>query len=96
MNAKSPPLSRAQQQALSAPLLVEDENVVSTIARIADERGTPMQEIIRLAVECYLQRLEISSKAPQAMRDFWLRHPLPLPTGLKADKRFFDALSGDL
>lgn len=95
MNAQSSPLTRAQQQAVSAPFLIEDEEVVRMIARLADERGTAMQEIVKLAIEDYLRRHELRQRAPEWMERFWLEHPLPLPTGLKADKRFFDALSGD-
>lgn len=95
MNAQTPPLSRAQQQALSAPFLVEDQDVVLMIARLADERGTPMQEIVKLAIEDYLKRHDLRQRAPEWMERFWRDHPLPLPTGLKVDKRFFDALSED-
>lgn len=96
MNAPATPLTRAEQQALSAPFLIEDEEVVRKIARLADERGTPMQKVVKLAIEDYLFRHEISEQVPEKMRKFWEEHPLPLPTGLKADKRFYDALSGDL
>lgn len=95
MNAPTP-ITRAQAEALSAPFLVEDQEVVKAIARLADERGTPMQEIVKLAIEDYLHRHEIGAKASEKMRKFWEDHPLPLPTGLKADKRFFDALYDDL
>lgn len=96
MNAPSRHTTRAQEQALSVPFLIEDEEVVRKIARIADERGTPMAEIVALAIEDYERRLDMGEKAPAWLRKFWDEHPLPLPTGLKADKRFYDALSGDL
>ncbi|TXC71605.1 hypothetical protein FSB78_12080 [Sphingomonas ginsenosidivorax] len=96
MNAPSRPTTRAQAQALSAPFLVEDEEVVRKIARIADERGTPMAEIVALAIEDYELRLDLGKKAPERMVKFWAEHPLPLPTGLKADKAFYDELSGDV
>lgn len=96
MNAPAVPPTRAERQALSAPFLVEDEEVVRKVARLADERGTPMEEIVKLAVEDYLQRHERSGKGPEWLERYWREHPLPLPTGLKADKRFFDALYDDL
>lgn len=96
MNASSPPLTRAEQQALDAPFLVEDTQVVCTIARLADERGTPMQEIVALAVADYCRRHERTAVAPDALRAFWNDHPLPLPSGLKADKRFYDSLNDEL
>jgi antitoxin VapB len=96
MNAPQDPLSRAEEQALSEPFLIEDEATVRLAARLADERGTSMAEIVALALESYMDRHSASSPAPDWLRKFWREHPLPLPTGLKADKRFFDALSGDL
>lgn len=96
MNAPSDPPSRAEQQALSAPFLIEDQDVVRTIAWIADERGTPMAEIVKLAVEDYVDRHSRVSAAPEWLQRFWRDHPLPLPTGLKADKRFYDSLNDEL
>ena len=95
MHAPPPELTRAQRQALTAPFLIEDEDLVATIARLADERGTPMQEIVALAVADYAHRHSLASPAPEWLRTFWIEHPMPLPTGLKADKRFYDSLSDD-
>ena len=86
---------RAEQQAMSAPFLIEDEQVVRQIARLADATGTAMAEVVRLAIADYHRRYEISESAPDWLQKFWHEHPLPLPTGFKADKRFYDALSGD-
>ena len=96
MNAPVDPPTRSEEQALSAPFLVEDQEVVRTIARIADECGTPMAEIVALAIADYAARHALSSPAPEWIRRFWQGHPLPLPTGLKADKRFFDSLNDGL
>ena len=96
MNASSIPLTRAEQQALSAPFLVEDQEVVRKVARLADERGTPMQEIVQLASSDYLQRHEMRGKASERLQKFWDDHPLPLPTGLKAHKRSYDSLDDEL
>lgn len=95
MNAPQPPLTRAEQQALSAPFFVDDENVVRQIARLADERGTPMHEIVALAVADYDRRHAKGSPAPEWLQRYWREHPLPLPTGLKADKRFYDSLNDE-
>lgn len=96
MNAQSRPLSRAEVQALSAPFLIEDQDVVRMIAQLADERGTPMHEIVQLAVEDYLRRHGLRGKVSEKLQKFWNEHPLPLPTGLKADKRFYDSLNDEL
>jgi len=95
MNAPNPPLSRAEQQALTSPFLIEDEDVVRAIARLADERGTPMQRIVALAVQDYAHRHSLTSPAPEWLRKFWIEHPLPLPSGLEADKRFYDSLNDE-
>ena len=96
MNAPQEPLTPAEQQALSEPFLIEEEATVRLAARLADERGTSMAEIVLLALQSYMERHSLSSPAPEWLQQFWHDHPLPLPTGLKADKRFFDALSGEL
>lgn len=96
MNASVDHPTRAEQQALSAPFLVEDQEVVRMIARMADERGTEMHAVVRLAIEDYMRRHEMAERGPEWLERFWRDHPLPLPTGFLADKRFYDALSGDL
>ncbi|WP_353204809.1 type II toxin-antitoxin system VapB family antitoxin [Sphingomonas sp.] len=96
MNVPSDPLSRAEQQALSAPFLIEDQEVVRTIARLADERGTPMAEIVRLAIQDCFDRHGRGRAAPEWLQKYWREHPLPLPNGLKADKRFYDSLNDEL
>jgi antitoxin VapB len=89
-------LTRAESQALSAPFVIEDQEVVRKIARLADERGTPMHEIVQLAVDDYLRRHELRGKASEKLQKIWDEHPMPLPTGLKADKRFYDSLNDEL
>lgn len=95
MNAPTDRPNRAEQQALSAPLLIDDPETVRMIARLADERGTPMQDIVRLAIEAYLKSHQIRQHGPEWLERFWREHPLPLPTGLLADKRFYDSLNDE-
>lgn len=95
MNAIPPLPTRAEEQALSQPLLIGDEQVVRMIARLADERGTPMHEIVKLAVADYHRRHASGTGAPEWLQRFWREHPLPLPTGLKADKAFYDSLNDE-
>ena len=92
MNAPDPHLTRAERQALSAQLLIDDEETVRAIARLADERGTAMQEIVALAIRDYAHRHSLASPAPEWLRRYWNEHPLPVPSGLAADKRFHDSL----
>ena len=96
MNAPATPLSRAEQQALSAPFLIEDTDLVLMIARLADERGTPMHAIVECAVADYARRHALSERAPEWLERFWQDHPMPLPSGLEADKRFYDSLNDEL
>ena len=96
MNAPATPLSRAEQQALSAPFLIEDTDVVRAIARLADERGTPMHKIVELAIADYMRRHALGTPAPEWLARFWHNHPMPLPSGLVADKRFYDSLNDEL
>ncbi len=77
MNAPQEPPSRAEQQALSEPFLIEDEATVRLAARLADERGTSMTEIVALALQDYLERHSLSSPAPEWLQRFWREHPLP-------------------
>lgn len=94
MNAHLPP-TRAEQQALSQPLLIEDEALVRAIARLSDERGTAMQEIVALAIHDYAQRHSLATPASAWLQRFWREHPMPLPSGLEADKAFYDSLNDE-
>ncbi|MEH3048394.1 hypothetical protein [Sphingomonas adhaesiva] len=88
-------MTRAEREALSAPFLIEDEEVVRAIARLADERGTAMKDIVALAVQDYAYRHSLATPAPEWLQRYWREHPLPLPSGLKADKRFYDSLNDE-
>ncbi|WP_174279655.1 type II toxin-antitoxin system VapB family antitoxin [Sphingomonas bacterium] len=96
MNAPMNPLTRAEQQALDAPFLIEDQEVVRKIARLADERGTPMQDIIRAAIDDHVQRHQLRGRVSEKLQKFWDEHPMPLPNGLATDKRFYDWLNDEL
>ena len=37
----------------------------------------------------------LTSPHPEWLRRYWIDHPLPLPSGLKADKRFYDSLNDE-
>lgn len=95
MNAIPPPPTRAEEEALSDPFLIENEAVVRMIARLADERGTAMHDIVALAIGNYYKRHANGRPAPEWLQRFWREHPLPLPTGLKADKAFYDSLNDE-
>jgi antitoxin VapB len=76
-----------------------DTDTIERLERLAGQIGETKAETIRRALEAYevnMQRLDRNPNAPEWLKAFWKDHPLPLPTGLKADKAFFDELSGDL
>ena len=54
-----------------------------------------MHEIVALAIEDYAARHALTSPHPEWLRRYWIDHPLPLPSGLKADKRVYDSLNDE-
>lgn len=77
------------------PLYIKDDTTAELVTRLARQRGITKQAAVKLAVEAELERS--SPQPPLRERFAALRaaHPLPPPTGLKADKAFFDWLSGE-
>ena len=77
------------------PLYIKDDETASLVARLATLRGVSKREAVRLAVQAELDRE--AAKTPMREKFAALRqaHPLPPPTGLAADKAFFDDLSGE-
>jgi antitoxin VapB len=78
------------------PLYIKDDSVAALVDQLAKARGLTKQDAVRQAVQAELDRLKRSVPAQEWLEDFWRAHPLPPPTGLLADKAFFDELSGDL
>lgn len=80
-------------------LFIKDEQTAALAERVARRLGTSKTAAVRQAlraVEQNLDRAERHPDAPQWLKQFWRTHPLPPPTGLLADKAFYDELSGDL
>lgn len=80
-----------------ASLYIKDTEANDLAEQLAAERGLTKTAAVKLALRHELDR-EKTSRRPMRERliEFWERHPLPPETGLKADKAFFDELSGDL
>jgi antitoxin VapB len=78
------------------PLYIKDDSVAALVDQLAKARGLTKQDAVRQAVQAELDRLKRSVPAQEWLEAFWRAHPLPPPTGLLADKAFFDELSGDL
>jgi antitoxin VapB len=78
-----------------ASLYIKDEIVSDRVKDFAQRLGVTQTETVRRALDA----LEASVPAAEKKRDLlaWLddhrrRYPLPPPTGVKADKAFFDEM----
>ena len=76
-------------------LVIEDDEVAELIGELAYLSGKTESDVIRQAVESEIQRLRQALPLSERLRRLREAHPLPPPTGLEADKAFFDELSGD-
>jgi antitoxin VapB len=79
-----------------ASLYIKDSETAALVARLAERRGITKTEAVRCAVEGELARDTPRLSAREVLTAFDRRYPLPEPTGQKADKAFFDELSGNL
>jgi antitoxin VapB len=72
---------------------IKDPATDAAVRKLAAERGISLTAAVRLAVEKELERgrRPLVERVDEIIRDLE-KYPL---TGLKADKAFFDALSGD-
>ena len=75
---------------------VRDKATDALVRKLADQRGVGLTEAVRLAVEAELGRkhaeVEERLRRMRAISDEVAKWPR---TGLKADKAFFDEMSGD-
>lgn len=75
---------------------VRDKTTDTLVRKLADQRGVGLTEAVRLAVEAELGRksseVEERLRRMKAISDEVAKWPR---TGLKADKAFFDEMSGD-
>lgn len=83
-----------------ASLFIKDSETAALASELAAELGTTKTEVVRDA----LRRRKAELKLPNEKEPDWLEwmrayraeHPLPAPTGLKADKAFFDEMWGEI
>ncbi len=78
--------------------LTVDAETSDLVVRLARRLGMSEAEAIRRGLaefEAGLDRTERNPQAPDWLVRFWRDHPLPPPTGRKADKAFFDWLCGE-
>jgi antitoxin VapB len=77
------------------PLYIRDDATAALVAKLAKDRGITKQDAVRLAVTAELERARDAKPLRERMRAWREANPFPPPTGLKADKTFFDDLSGE-
>jgi antitoxin VapB len=78
------------------PLYIKDDATAELVARLARQLGLSKQDAVRLAVEAELSRSAGQVSVRDRLRKLWTENPLPPRTGKRADKAFFDDLSGGL
>jgi antitoxin VapB len=77
------------------PLYIRDDVTAGLVAELAKQRGITKQDAVRLAVTAELERAKEAVPLRERFAALRAAHPLPPPTGLLADKAFFDDLSGE-
>ena len=77
------------------PLYIKDDVTAGLVAQLAKQRGVSKQEAVRVAVEAELRRLAAAIPLRERITAWRKAHPMPPPTGQRADKTFFDELSGE-
>lgn len=77
------------------PLYIEDDTTAELVAQLAKFRGTSKQDAVQSAVRAELDRATRSLPLRDRFAALRAEHPLPPGTASKADKAFFDDLSGE-
>ncbi len=78
------------------PLYIRDDVTAELVTELAKQRGLTKQGAVKLAVMAELERAKQAVPLRERLATLWREHPLPPPTGLAADKAFFDELSGEV
>ena len=82
-----------------ASLYIKDQEANALAEELAQRRGMTKTAAVKLAL-----RRELASDATEQpigrplldiMEEFWKEHPLGAPTGLEADKAFYDSLNDE-
>ena len=77
------------------PLYIKDDETAGLVAELAHLKGLTKQDAVRLAVRAELDRSAKTIPLRERLAALRAAYPLPPPTGLPADKAFFDDLSGE-
>ena len=76
-------------------LYIKDEETAQMVGDLAKRLGTTKRDAVRTAVRAQLEKLSPEPSLRERLESFYKDFPMPEPTGLKADKAFFDDLSGE-
>jgi antitoxin VapB len=77
------------------PLYIKDDTTAALVAELAKKQGVSKQDAVRMAVQAELARITQAVPLRERIAAWRKEHPMPLRTGQKADKSFFDDLSGE-
>jgi antitoxin VapB len=78
------------------PLYIKDDATAELVAQLAKLRGISKQAAVKLAVRAELSRDERTVPLRDRFAALRAEWQLPPETGKRADKAFFDDLSGEL
>lgn len=85
-----------------ASLYIKSEKTADRVAQLAERLGLSKTATVDRALDEMAANLDRDERdtperrtAREKLIDFWDGDPLPPPTGLKADKAFFDRLWGE-
>ena len=81
-----------------ASLYIKDSDTADAVTRVAKRSGMTKTALIRELVQAREAELNRGER-PMSTRDwlerFWREHPLGEPSGLEADKAFYDSLNDE-
>ena len=77
------------------PFHIRDPETDALVRRLAREKGLGLTDTVKLAVREELDRMRRAIPLRERIAALRAAAPARPPTGLEADKAFFDDLSGD-
>ncbi len=81
---------------MAMPLNIRNEQVNQLAEKLASRKNINKTEAVKLALENELRRLDDALPLKERLRPLQRRILARPPTGLEADKAFYDDLSGEV
>jgi antitoxin VapB len=78
------------------PLYIKDDYTAGLVDQLARLRGLSKQDAVKMAVQAELDRAANLVPLRHRFAAARAEHPLPPPTGERADKAFFDEVTGEV